>query len=233
MERRTYETSRGLIRLWCAPETLASDRPLILAIPGALQEPLDLAVLADMGLPCDIAITALPGMFSPFLDETSVPAFAQAVDEMLRFQFSGRRILRCGVSAGGWVAMAMREGQAFVAVDSLLTTAAMAHLAPAFRARIGDDARGLDWVWRILGIGAETTENRDYRALLSGAQPGVYVIAGEGAMSIADRRLVVESPGVQHHFVAESGHEVLKTHPMAVAEALRRGLALPRPNPSQ
>lgn len=243
----TVPTARGPVTLMGRFETFADERPLILAIPGALQDPHALVGLIAQTPQADVAIALLPGMFSPLLDETSVAAFASAFDEVIAARFSGRDILRCGFSVGGLVAMAMRAGQAFVAVDSPLTTDGLWPLIEPLRKVMaqGEPDRVPGWVWAVLGIGPDRIENRDYRPLLANLNvPGIYVIAGQplepprnlprppGAMTPEDRDLVSATPGVTPLVAAGSGHGVLVEAPRAVMLAIERGLALLGPRPT-
>ena len=234
-------TMRGAITVVGRLQSFCVERPLILVIPGALQAPSSLFGLITGTPQADVALALLPGMFAPMLSETSIEAFAQAFDEVVQTRFAGRVVLRLGFSAGGLAAMAMREGQAFVAVDSPLNTARLWPLIAPMRAEMakGESARLPQWAWAILGISAERIENRDYRPLLSNLNvPGLFVIAGQplepprplpgapGALTDEDRELVSSTPGISTIVAANGGHDILISAPKALRLAITRGLEL-------
>src|SRR5947208_2628564 len=117
LERRDVQTPLGVVPVRGRLSSFDAKRPLIFAISGVFASPGALDLLPDQIAGCDVAIVRLPGMRSTHLSRISVEDFAAAFDEVIRSQFAGRTVLRLGLSIGGVVAIAMREGGAFVAVD--------------------------------------------------------------------------------------------------------------------
>ncbi len=220
------------------------ERPLVLALPGAVQSPEHLMGLPRLLPDADVIIGLLPGMYAPHHARIGVREFAGAFDAALAARFPARRPIVLGFSVGGLVAMAMRSPAAFVAVDAPLTTDALWPIVDPLRAEIaaGGNPRLGEWAWEILGLGREAVENRDYRPLLESlAGPGVYIVAGEplepprpvrrapGALTEADRSLVAATPGVTAMVVANCGHNLLAEAPGAISMAV--GMALERASP--
>lgn len=237
------ETSLGPIVLRGHLDAFSPDRPLIFAIAGAFAQQNYLVGLPKVAPACDVAIAHLPGMWSPFLAESSVEAFALAFDEAIRTRCPGRAALVFGNSVGGLIALAMKEARALVLVDPPITTDVLWPLHGRLRGHV--EAKGdpmlADWVWRVFGIGPTEIVNRDYRPLLNGSQkPGIVLIAGDplgdprdfdrqpGLLSTEDRLLFSRHPTLEVMVAGGCGHNLIREAPSAIIAALRRGLEILR-----
>jgi hypothetical protein len=216
-----------------------AERPLILGICGAFSDPETLSRLPELIPDCDVIVAHLPGMHSPHLDGISVEDFAAAFDEALRTRFPDRTVLRFGVSLGGVVTLAMREGQAFVAVDPPLSMSALwpAHSRLRQALKTTADPRLADWVANLFGLQSDGLTEVDYRPLLESCEaPGIVLIAGQpleperplaeppGALSREDRELIAAHPRIRSSVVLGVGHDLLNHAPLAVLGAIRQGL---------
>ena len=99
MERTDVATRLGVIPLWAPAGALASGKPIVLVITGAWADPDDMLKTPDVVAPTwDAAVMRLPGNGTPWLSETSIPAWAQAVSELIETVLAGRRVVLVGLS---------------------------------------------------------------------------------------------------------------------------------------
>lgn len=243
LPRIDVETAHGVVPLWGRFDTFDDARKLVFSIPGAFTGPNYMSALPDLLGDCDVVLARLPGMFAPHLRTISIAAFAQAFDEALSARFRERRVLRLGYSVGGLVAMAMRRGDAIVAVDPPLTPAKLWPIWSPLRqeATANNDPRIAEWIDAIFGISPTSVVERDYRPLLAALDvPGVAVIGGEplepvreftlsqapGLLTAADRKMLADHPLLQTVTALGCGHAIPSRAAHLLLWAIRAGLNL-------
>jgi len=229
LEQITVSTRLGDVPLWGRFETFDAARPLVLVLRGAFAHVDYLDRLPDALEGCDVVLAHLPGMHSPRLVTSSVGAFARAFDECVRARFAGRQVLRVGISVGGLVVLAMREGAALVATDPPLTTASLGPLAARLRRAVAEDPTMADWVWNVFGIGPFGTEARDYSEVLRAVNVRGIVLMGDpfadvrlpGLMAPADQAMIAAVPGLEAVALKGVGHNIPRDAPEALLRAIR------------
>jgi hypothetical protein len=256
LARRDVVTGLGALPLWSRPEVFAGAGPVVLGIQGNLAGPDDLAGLpgALAGV-ADAAIVGGPpaGLAGPGPDVLA--AYAGALDELVAATFPGRPVVVLGVSLGALAALAMKgpSVRRIVAVEPPLVTGGLWPLEQALQAqlRAHPAAPGLrEALWRFYGVGPETSEPRDYRALLEGLSvPADVVLAGEplaprrpverlpSLVGEAERARLAVHPRVRLHLARGAGHNVQgQAGPFlkeVLLEACRRAGAEPVYDPRQ
>jgi pimeloyl-ACP methyl ester carboxylesterase len=233
-------TDLGLIPLWGEFETFAPDRPLVFVVQGAFAERGLMRRLYRHLPECDVVLAHLPGMNTPHLKEITIPAFARAYDEVLAKEFSNRRVLRVGLSIGGLVTFAMRQGHALVAVDPPFQTGPLWPLLPRLHVALAQqsDAQPRQWLWNIFGVSESSTVDRDYRYLVAAnSVPAIVLVGGDpleperetnrfpGFLTAEARKLLTDSDRVQTIIIEGAGHNIPRDAPFAFLEGIRAGLA--------
>ena len=208
-------TSLGVISIWGH----FGNKIKVLAINGAGAAADEMSRLPHILAPdYDGLVAFLPGDRRPALSQVSIPAFAQAFDEVVRRL--GPTVVM-GHSAGGLVALAMRSPliRAVVAIDPPLLTSKMWPVIPTLRAGL---AASYDpFLDKVFGLTAAGVEERDYRPLLAGLHRPTDVVVGsdplfpERALSRKpsfvdepERALFAAHPLVRLHVAPNSGHQV-------------------------
>jgi hypothetical protein len=220
---RAIETSQGSIHLSGDFNRFDADRPLVLVIRGLWAKREQYSGLA-LDIPeVDMAFAHLPGMHSPHLKDPSIHAFGRLFDEAARLAFGDRPFLKVGISLGGLVAMAMREGVSTVALDTPISTSGLWPLhnviRDQLRAETHEDFR--PFYWNILGLDEECVQQRDYRPLvLAAKRPLTFLVAGEaleperaldhtpGLISADDRAWLKSLPDVRRAWFEGAGHHL-------------------------
>src|SRR5262245_48751097 len=98
-------------------------RPLVVVIGGSFAPQRYLMDFRHDG--CDVAMLRLPAFFSPAFPHYGFDIFARAFDAVIGAEFTDRRVILMGVSAGATTALGMTAAQvgAVVAVEPFLHTA--------------------------------------------------------------------------------------------------------------
>jgi pimeloyl-ACP methyl ester carboxylesterase len=199
---RPFETSLGTILLHGIDFT--SDRPAVLGISGAFAKPDEMERLPLITEPARAGfVTHLPGNHCPPLRETSIEAFAQALDEVLA-QLA-RPFVIVGLSVGGLVALAMKTPRGVVAVDPPLTIANLWPMPAEVRADLP-----------LAGIDRPT-----YHHLIDGLAIPTHVVVGSellfpqraisrfpSLVSQEDRAFMAANPHVRLSVAPNSGHDI-------------------------
>jgi hypothetical protein len=243
---RDVATRLGLIRLQGRAEAFDSRRTVLVVIPGVFAGPEALQALPDhLGVLADVCRLSLPGASAPLLADNGLAAVANAVSEALEVMFDGRRVVLCGVSIGGVVAMAAQASNVtrIVALDPPLVPARIwpAHAGlRAAQAKPGPFATALaalfgsDW--------EDPAQVPDHRWVLDGLTiPTDVMLAGDPLSpprtldrwpSLVDgpeRQRLARHPRVRLHTAAGAGHNLVFQAQPAVRELLeeacRRGSA--------
>lgn len=201
------ETAWGVVRLQGHLATFRADRPLLFAILGVGARIDTFHRLPERFPACDVVVCHLPGMQAAPFAEASVAAFAAAFDEAIRRRLPGRWILRFGLSVGGLVTLAMREGDGVLAIDPPFTEPMLERYGPMFPKVLSG----------IVGV--------DHRPLLDRVNvPAHILIAGRGLNFVADQDLVIAHSRVRAE-VVDSSHNMPVDAPEAVVAALEEALA--------
>ena len=204
MERRAFETPLGEIWLW--GEWGDESKPLVLAIHGAFAlEKLPLQEMQRFIPQAQLIWTHLPGNHCPELSETSVEAFARALECAL----PNRPTLIVGESVGALVALMIRSPQ----VQRRLL------IDPPFRT----DHPALGG--RLTGM----FPTDDYRFLLDRIDSPTWVMVGgnEGLrtgrlpslVGPEERNRLAQHPLVKFVLVRDAGHNVVAAAVMTVVRA--------------
>lgn len=223
-------TSLGVI-----PVTGTFGRALtVLAINGAFAGPAEMHRLHQLVTPHGAVVGFLPGDRAPALSETSVPAFAQAYDEIAD-QLGPTVVL--GLSIGGLVSLAMRSEniRRVVCVEPPLLTGKLWPMAEMLAGARTAHYRPL--VENIFGLTLEGFAGRDYRHLLDDLHRPTDVILGNEPLyppralartpSLVDdpeRELLAAHPLITVR-LAPAGHNVPFQAPQVLLPVLRAALA--------
>ena len=247
MERTDVATSLGVIPLWAPAGALTSGKPVVLVITGAWAEANDMMKTPGVVGPAwDAAVMRLPGNGTPWLAETSIEAWAEAVGELIETALAGRAMVLVGLSVGALLALAVRSPQVrrIVAVEPPLVMSKLWPMAGALAARWREVPEERAFLAAVFGVTGEATrEERTWWRLFDGAPP-VDMVLGEVPLlpprdlprfpSFVDgperdglrtrpRIRVIEVPGAGHNihvFAPEKLRDVL-------LEALERASAEP------
>ena len=241
MERTDVATRLGVIPLWAPAGALASGKPIVLVITGAWADPDDMLKTPDVVAPTwDAAVMRLPGNGTPWLSETSIPAWAQAVSELIETVLAGRRVVLVGLSVGALLALAVRSAQVkgVVALEPPLVMSKLWPMAGRLAARwreVPEDRGVLGAVFG--GVGEETREERTWFHLFDSAPP-VHVVLGEAPLmpprgldrfpsfvDVAERAWLLARPGVEVTVAKGAGHNIHVAAPGLLREVLLEALA--------
>jgi pimeloyl-ACP methyl ester carboxylesterase len=209
------ETSLGVVSV-----TGNFDQPLkVLAITGMLAMANDMERLPVAVAPRYSGVVArLPGHGGAAISETSIPAFARVMDEVVTFL--GPTVV-VGLSIGGLVSLAMRAPmiRRVVAVEPPLETAKLWQIRESMTATFAEHS---DFYREIMGFDGVTFSGRCYLDLLINLhRPTDFVVGdvplfptrpGEGLVfsmvDEAQRRLIRAAPGATLHVAPGAGHAV-------------------------
>jgi len=224
MQVTVVETSLGSIPLWAPPGALASARPMVLAITGAWAEPEDMIKLPAVVAPAwDAAVMRLPGNGTPPLAETSIAAWARAVDQMVARAFAGRAVVLVGLSVGALVALGVRTSQVrrVLALEPPLVMSKLWPMEPVLRRRWCEDPAARPFIEQVFGVMGEGREERAYFGLFAPGAPPAEVVVGETPLypvrhterfpSFVDgpeRAWLAAQPGVEVHVAPDAGHNI-------------------------
>ncbi|MBS0363742.1 MAG: alpha/beta hydrolase [Proteobacteria bacterium] len=238
MERTDVTTRLGIIPLWAPPGALASEKPFMLVITGAWAEPDDMIRTPGvLGPAWDGGVMRLPGNGTPHLAETSIAAWAAAVDELIGTTLAGRPVVVVGLSVGALVALAVRAPQV-KRIGALEPPLVMSKLWP-MRERLLEGWRDhpqerplLQAVFGMTGEGG--LEERTWFHLFEGAAPVDVVLGGAPLMpprnlprfpSFVDepeRAWLAAQPGVRTYVIPGVGHNIHVFAPYELLEVLKR-----------
>jgi hypothetical protein len=232
MDLKIIETDRGAIWLWGRPEAFSGGRPVVLVIRGTFPERNNLEWL-DLASH-DLVFAHLPGFYCPLAAANSIEGFIASFDTAIRTSFAERRLIVLGSSTGALVAAGLRSPQivARMLIEPFFSTAKLTDLAAVLRtsmARIEQPTFN-DWVWDVLGIAAERTEDRDYAHLLRGDLP-IYALLGDPQRPVvAPERLPTLTDATDRERLiaagaqlrqAAAGHDVPYADAQAILATLR------------
>lgn len=236
--RFEVETSLGPVWLWGRD----TGRPILLVITGAFAAA-DLFWRMQAHFPtADILRVHLPGNHCPELAETSVRAFAAAIDEALAARWPDRPVMALGLSVGGLVALALRSPMVrrLVVVEPVLLTDGVWPLE-LFRTQAPPG--GETFVRNIFGVGPDGTEPRDHSWVLDGLIVPTLALIGDeplGAPRNFDRMPTLVSPEalarlaahprVEVEMVPGAGHNIPRDAEMPLHRAVVRSWAAAFPD---
>jgi pimeloyl-ACP methyl ester carboxylesterase len=236
MPKIDFATRLGEISLWGDPDRLGSDRPAVLALPGVFARIDGFWFQLQEKLPeADVFATQLPGHRSPPLAETSVAAFAEAFDEVIQGQLSGRPLLVCGESIGGTVVLALASpGPRRLAIDPPLRTAGLWPLRARFAQIYRDVPERRAFLESIFAFDGQRFGDIDYIPLIK--HPARVLIGdlpllperassvAPGLLGEAERDWLRRSPLIHATTVQGAGHIMTKFE-AGLVEMVRAELA--------
>jgi pimeloyl-ACP methyl ester carboxylesterase len=230
---RTFQTSFGPVPVRGDLARFEASRPIVMVIRGAFPDPEAMTLLQGWFPDADVVIVDLPGMHSPFFEESSIAAFAAAFDEILA-EFDRRQAVAVGISTGALAAFAMRRIARLIAIEPPLSTAAAWPLVPNFRERALESADLARWIEAVFGISPDRIENRDYTGLVDSSAPGV-VMVGEtplepmrpfermpSLVAAPDRAKILAQPHLSVMTIPGAGHNVPGRAPTTILSVLRQ-----------
>ncbi len=230
MESLALQTRLGPIVL---SAYVAGPGPLILVIRGAYATEDQYSQLPAALPEVRVAFGEVPGNRTPTLAAQSVGAFAAAYSEALA-QLPDR-IVVCGVSLGGLIALALTSPNVdgIVAVDPPLQPASSPALRRSIAAALHDavDPNEREYLHTVFGATPAGFERRDYRPLLHQLQRPAIILAGDAAtdvpstLSEADLAEIAQAPLAELVRVKGVGHAVHRGGSSAIVECLRRIMA--------
>lgn len=234
---RTFQTTLGAVPVWGDFDRFDPSRPLVLVVRGAFARLDQYAGLTRYLPEVDMAFMQLPGMHSPHIAAPSVQRFAAALDEAAALAFGKRPFAKVGVSIGGLVAMAMKTGEATLALDPPISTATAWPVLQRVRSLLREEGETplRAWCWNVLGMSETGVENRDYRPIVEGARrPLTVMIAGlpleperpisasPGLINADDRDWLRALPGVRSVTVSNVGHNLAEGAGTALVDYIRK-----------
>lgn len=239
--KRVFQTVLGEIWLHGAPEAFDPGRPRILALGGAFDNGKRFNNLQPHVPGASVVRGELPGNLCPELSEVSIEVYARAYDHVIGEL--GGPTLACGVSTGATVALAMRAPNitGILALDPVIRAGAhLWPLVPRVRAILAQHraAWADTFAWKVLGISATDTAERDYASLAAAATVPVTVLAGEtplgeprafdtlpSLLGEPERAFLRGLPHVTFLVAARAGHDVVNQAPRAVLDAMTPWIA--------
>jgi pimeloyl-ACP methyl ester carboxylesterase len=248
-EERRFETPYGPIVLWGEPQAFAREaqRPLLLAIAGAFAIPRGpLFQLAPaLGEAADVVAGHLPGNHCPTLISASVGTYAAAYSHVVRTAFAQRRVVVCGSSIGGLVALGMRAPQIprMVVTEPPLVMSKVWPMRANIRQRLAaapDDADLRAFCRNVFGVSATAVEERRYDWMIEMVSRPTHVLVGDRPLyperaleklpSLVDepeRKLMAAHPLIRLSVLPDAGHNVLQESAPGFLAALREAVTAP------
>lgn len=224
LQRKEVATALGVIPVWAPPGDLESERPVLLTITGAWADGETMTRLPEVVGPGWTAVLMrLPGNDTPPLAETSIAAWAGAVDELIATAFAGRQVVVMGISIGALVALALRSPQVrrIVALEPPLETGKLWPMTEQLRARRAAAPQDAAFIAEVFGVSDAAAEGRSYRHLVAAARVPIDVVAGEvplmpprvlerypSFLDEADRAWLQAQPRVRLHVAPGAGHNI-------------------------
>ncbi|PZQ60303.1 MAG: hypothetical protein DI570_14390 [Phenylobacterium zucineum] len=188
-------------------------RPLLLVVTGAFAAESLFFRMQDHFPDADILRVHLPGNHSPALSETTVRAFASAIDAALAARWPDRPVMAVGLSIGGLVALALRSPnlRRLVVIEPLLLTEGV---WPLELYRTQAPPGGATFVQNIFGVFADRTEPRDHTWVLNGLTAPTLALIGDAP--IGEPRAFDRMPTL----VTEAALQRLRDHPAVEIQML-------------
>jgi hypothetical protein len=205
MEQRSFETGEGEIWLWGEREAFESDKPILLALPGAFATAESNFFLLHLNMPAAaVVVGRVPGQLCPALKTSSVGAFAAAYSEALAQL--GRPAVVLAESAGALIALAMTAPnlRGMVLMEPPLMTGKAWPLFELYRLLL---PRHRAFIEGVFGYRETEVEGRDYRGLLDGLKVPTYVFMGDDPLG--EPRPFEQSPSL----VDEPERDLMRRHP--------------------
>jgi pimeloyl-ACP methyl ester carboxylesterase len=209
-------------------------------ITGAWAEAADMMRTPEVMPPgWDAAVMRLPGNGTPWLSETSIPAWAEAVGELIETTLAGRPVVLLGLSIGALLALAVRSPQVrgVVAVEPPLVMSKLWPMAGRMAERWREVPEERDFLGAVFGVtGGAEPEERTWFHLFDGAPP-VHAVLGETPL-MPPRRLpkfpsfvdgpervwLLNRPGVRVMVIRGAGHNIHVFAPELLLEVLLAAL---------
>ena len=207
-------------------------RPLLLVITGAFAAENLFWRMPEHFPAADLLRVHLPGNHSPPLAETSVRAFAAAIDEALALRWPDRPLMAVGLSIGGLVALALRTPRLrrLVVVEPLLLTDGVWPLE-LYRTQAPEG--GETFVQNVFGVFAGHTEPRDHSWVLDGLTTPTVALIGDAPLgeprpfermptlvTAAALQRLREHPAVEVQMLPGAGHNIPRDAEMPLHQAI-------------
>lgn len=208
--RHEVATDLGPVWLWGRD----TGRPILLVISGAFAQENSFHRIQDFFPEADVLRTHLPGNHCPELSDTSIQAYATALDEAVVSRWPHRPLLALGVSTGGLVALALRKAalRQIVAIEPPILTEGV-WVFERFREQAPAWAR--DFIWNVFGIGPSDTAPRDHTWVLEGLRTPTLTLIGDDPL--LPRRELDRMPSL----ITAEARACLLAHPLITIEAMR------------
>jgi len=236
MQRTDIAAPSGVIPLWAPAGALEGTKPVVLVITGAWAEPQDMMKTPQVVAPAwDAAVIRLPGNDTPWLAETSIEAWARAVEALIGTVFSGRPVVLVGLSVGALVAVAVRSPQVrrILALEPPLVMSKLWPLLDRLKTRWRDAPDDRPFLAAVFGVtGAGVAEERTWFHLFEGAPPTDVVVGdvpltpprplprSPSFLDAPERAWLRAQPNVRLLIAPETGHNIHVFAPLFLREAL-------------
>lgn len=245
-ELRTFDTPYGPIVLWGQPSAFDSSRPLVVALAGAFaiaRGPL-FQLAPVLGEDADVVTGHLPGNHCPTLISASVGVYAAAYSHVITHAFAGRKVVVCGASIGGLVALGLRSPliRRALVIEPPLVMSKLWPMWPTLRIKLRQSPQDADlraFIVNVFGVTETAVEERLYTGLLDAVAVATHVLVGDRPLfpergfeklpSLVDepeRELLAAHPKIRLSVVAGAGHNVLQEGSAGFLAALREMVRL-------
>jgi pimeloyl-ACP methyl ester carboxylesterase len=227
-----FEVQTSLGPVWLLGRD--TGRPILLLVTGAFAAADLFWRMQDHFPDADVLRLHLPGNHCPELAETSIHAFAAAIDEALAGRWPDRPLMAVGLSVGGVVALALRNPmlRRLVVVEPVLLTQGVWPLE-LYRAQA--PAGGGTFVRNIFGVGPDEIRPVDHGWVLEGLTVPTLALVGDaplGAPRPFERMPTLVSaealarlqahPAIEVEVVPGAGHNIPRDAEMPLHRAIVR-----------
>jgi len=195
-------------------------RPLLVVVTGAFAAETQFFGMQEHFPAADILRVHLPGNHCPSTSETSVRAFAAAIDGALAARWPDRPLIAVGLSVGGLVALALRSPnlRRLVVVEPVLFTDGV---WPLELYRSQAPPGGETFVQSIFGVFHDRIEPRDHAWVLDGLTVPTLALVGDSPLgeprafdrmptlvTTDARARLHDHPAVEVQIVPGAGHNI-------------------------
>ncbi len=182
MDRLVVETSHGTLYL-VGRLHAGSARPTLLVVTGAFPPRDYRHEIIDDYPGVNVLVGSLPGMDAPFLNRQSQESYSAAFDEMIARLAPRDPLIAYGISTGSLVTLGMKSPNLrhHIVEEPFDSTVGLWPVVDNFRKNLvlfADNPWLRDFLWNLFGLTADTLEDRDYSALLSGIRQTADVLVG-------------------------------------------------------
>lgn len=217
METRRIPTPLGNVWVRGEPEAFDGDKPVILVLLG-FAAPVERFFVLQPAVPeAAVLIGHLPGNHSPRLADCSIGVFARAWSHVVATALAGRRLIVLGESLGGLVSLAMDvPNLRRLVLDPPFRSPTDPLFVSQCRSHLARHPGQADLAWKLLGVGPDTVEPRDFthligrpaRVLVGSRHAAVPSGAARSVVGEAERTRLIRAPAVWLTEVEAAGHVI-------------------------